>query len=107
MVKSNKGKPNAAVFPVPVWAEAIKSWLEDIKCGITFHWIGVGRSKPSSLIAFISSLFKEKFKQTKYFNLINDINTFAPVKFISKIKKDDNVVDADFEEVKDDKEKSA
>ena len=42
--------------------------------------------------------FNEKFKQTKYFNLINNINTFAPVKFISEIKKEDNEILLIFEE---------
>ena len=68
LVASNKGKPNAAVFPVPVWAEAIKSWSEDIKWGITFFWIGVGWLNPNSLIAFNSLLFKEKFKKDSLFS---------------------------------------
>ena len=42
--------------------------------------------------------FNEKFKQTKYFNLINNINTLAPVKFISEIKKEDNEILLIFEE---------
>ena len=49
--------------------------------------------------------FKEKFKQTKYFNLINDINAFAPIKFISEIKKDDNEILLIFEEIKNDLKK--
>ena len=67
-VASNTGKPNAAVFHVPVWAEAIRSWLDDIRCGITLLWIGVGWSKPSSSMAFNSSAFKEKFKKDSLFS---------------------------------------
>ena len=51
----------------------------------------------SKIIDFLASnktyetnAFKEKLKRTKYFNLINDINIFAPVKFITKIKKNDS-----------------
>jgi hypothetical protein len=39
------GKTNAAVFPVPVCAQAIKSLPAKIT-GIAFSWIGVGLSKP-------------------------------------------------------------
>ena len=49
-----------------------------------------------------TNTFKEKFKRTKYFNLINDINTFVPVKFISKIKKDDDEMLLIFEEINND-----
>ena len=33
-----------------------------------------------------------KLKKTKYLNLINDANTFAPVKFINKKKNDDEIL---------------
>ena len=46
-----------------------------------------------------TNTFKETFKQTKYFNLINDINAFAPVKFIAEIKKDDDEMLLIFEEM--------
>ena len=49
--------------------------------------------------------FKEKFKRTKYFNLINDINAFAPVKFIAEIKKDDDEILLIFEEINNDLKK--
>ncbi len=49
--------------------------------------------------------FKEKFEQTEYFNLINDINTFAPVKFIAEIKKDENEMLLIFEEINKDLKK--
>ena len=49
--------------------------------------------------------FKEKFKQTKYFNLINDINTFAPIKFIAAIKKDDDEMLLIFDEINKDLKK--
>ena len=42
-------------------------------------------------------IFKEKFKQTKYIKLINDINAFAPVKFIAEAKKEGvTEIDQDF-----------
>ena len=49
--------------------------------------------------------FKENFKQTKYFNLINDINALAPVKFIAEIKKDENEMLLTFEEINNDLKK--
>ena len=49
--------------------------------------------------------FKEKFKLTKYFNLINDINAFASIKFIAKIKKNDEEVILIFEEISNDLKK--
>ena len=52
-----------------------------------------------------TSAFKEKFKETKYFNLINDINAFAPVKFIAEIKQDDDEVLLIFEEINSDLKK--
>ena len=52
-----------------------------------------------------TNTFKEKFKQTKYFNLINDINAFAPVKFIAEIKKDDDEMLLIFEEINNDLKK--
>jgi len=50
-VKWMDGRPKAAVFPVPVCAVAIKSWEDAIKCGMVLAWIGVGISKPISVIA--------------------------------------------------------
>ena len=52
-----------------------------------------------------TSAFKEKFKETKYFNLINNINIFAPVKFISEIKKNDEAMLLIFEEINHDLKK--
>lgn len=52
-----------------------------------------------------TNTFNEKFKQTKYFNLINDINAFAPVKFIAEAKKDDNEMLLIFEEINNDLKK--
>ena len=52
-----------------------------------------------------TNTFKEKFKQTKYFNLINDINAFAPVKFIVEIKKDNDEMLLIFEEINNDLKK--
>ena len=42
------GRPKAAVFPVPVWANDIKSWLFSRRNGIAFSWTGVAFSKLSS-----------------------------------------------------------
>ena len=42
--------------------------------------------------------FIEKFKQTKYLSLINDINTFAPVKFIIEMKENKEQILLIFEE---------
>ena len=52
-----------------------------------------------------TNTFNEKFKQTKYFNLINDINAFAPVKFIVEIKKDNDEMLLIFEEINNDLKK--
>ena len=66
----------------------------------------------SKIIDFLASnknyqtnAFKEKFKRTKYFNLINDINIFAPVKFITEIKKNDEEMLLIFEEINNDLKK--
>ena len=50
-------------------------------------------------------MFKEKFKQTKYFNLINSINAFAATKFIAKIQNDYDKVLLIFEEINSDLKK--
>jgi len=52
-----------------------------------------------------TNTFKEKFKQTKYINLINDINAFAPVKFIAEAKKNDDEMLLIFEEINNDLKK--
>ena len=52
-----------------------------------------------------TNTFKEKFKQAKYINLINNINTFAPVKFIVEIKKNDEEMLLIFEEINNDLKK--
>jgi len=66
----------------------------------------------SKIIDFLASnktyetnAFKEKLKRTKYFNLINDINIFAPVKFITEIKKNDEEMLLIFEEINNDLKK--
>ena len=48
------GKPKAAVFPVPVCANATKSVLSLSNRGITLLWTSVGVSNPSFSTAFIS-----------------------------------------------------
>ena len=48
---------------------------------------------------------EEKFKQPKYSNLIDDINTFAPVKFIAEIKENENEMLLIFEEITNDLKK--
>ena len=60
----------------------------------------------NKIIDFISSsgnfdtiFFKENFKRTKYFSLIKEINAFAPVKFITEIKRDENKLLLIFEEI--------
>ena len=50
------GKPNAAVFPVPVCARPTKSQSSCIRYGIAFSWMGVGASKPNSVNDFSTSL---------------------------------------------------
>jgi hypothetical protein len=52
-----------------------------------------------------TNTIKEKFKPTKYINLINNINTFAPVKFIVEIKKNDEEMLLIFEEINNDLKK--
>jgi len=54
----------------------------------------------------IGSLFlKEKFTQTKYLSLINDISALAPIKFITEIKKNDDQILLIFDEIKNDLKK--
>ena len=52
-----------------------------------------------------TNTIKEKFKQTKYIDLINNINAFAPVKFIVEIKKNDEEMLLIFEEINNDLKK--
>tara|TARA_B100001765_G_scaffold205775_1_gene162469 strand:- start:658 stop:1458 length:801 start_codon:yes stop_codon:yes gene_type:complete len=66
----------------------------------------------SKIIEFITlnsnhdkNFFKEKFKQTKYFDLIRNINDFAPIKFIAEIKKNENEMLLIFEEIAQDLKK--
>ena len=51
------------------------------------------------------SNFRDKFKQQIYVNLIKDINTFAPIKFIAEIKKDEDEMLLIFEEINNDLKK--
>ena len=52
-----------------------------------------------------TNTIEEKFKQTKYIDLINNINAFAPVKFIVEIKKNDEEMLLIFEEINNDLKK--
>ena len=49
--------------------------------------------------------FTEQFKHTKYSNLIDDIDNFAPIKFISKLKKEEKEMLLIFEEIVNDLKK--
>ena len=49
-MRLNKGKPKAAVLPVPVCARPTKSLSSWSRCGIACSWMGVGSVYPSSLI---------------------------------------------------------
>ena len=64
------------------------------------------------IINFINSsenndtkVFKEKFRHTRYFNLIADINIFAPIKFIVEMKKQKEEVLLIFNEIAEDLKK--
>jgi len=66
----------------------------------------------NKIIDFLSSnkiletnALKEKFKQTKYLSLINDISALAPVKFITGIKKNDDEILLIFDEINNDLKK--
>ena len=66
----------------------------------------------NNIIEFLSSdqtleiySLKEKFKHTKYLSLINDINAFAPVKFITEIKKNNEEILLIFDEINNDLKK--
>ena len=59
----------------------------------------------SSNKVFETNTLKEKFKQTKYLSLINDIIALAPVKFITGIKKNDDEILFIFDEIYNDLKK--
>ena len=59
----------------------------------------------SSNKSFETNTLKEKFKQTKYLSLINDISALAPVKFITEIKKNDDEILLIFDEINNDLKK--
>jgi DNA primase len=59
----------------------------------------------SSNKTFGTNTLKEKFKQTKYLSLINDISALTPVKFITEIKKNDNEILLIFDEINNDLKK--
>ncbi len=59
----------------------------------------------SSNKTFETNTLKEKFKQTKYLTLINDISALAPVKFITEIKKNDDEILLIFDEINNDLKK--
>ena len=61
----NIGKPNAAVFPVPVWACPIIS-VPERATGIASAWIWDGVVKPKSSIAFTKVSFKPKSLNVKF-----------------------------------------
>ena len=48
---------------------------------------------------------KKNFKETKYINLIENINDFAPIKFIAELKKNDNEMLLIFDEIANDLKK--
>jgi hypothetical protein len=50
LISCKRGKPKAAVFPVPVWARPMKSLVPCNNTGIAFSWIGVGCVNPKILI---------------------------------------------------------
>ena len=53
----------------------------------------------SNKFSLETNYFKEKFRKTKYSNLINDINTLVPSKFISEEKKSENEILLFFDEI--------
>jgi len=53
-INCNKGRPNAAVFPVPVCASPTRSLVPLNKTGIAFSCMGVGSVNPNALIALRS-----------------------------------------------------
>ena len=55
LINCNNGKPNAAVLPVPVCANPIKSFVPLIKTGIERSWISVACVYPNSVTAFTLS----------------------------------------------------
>ena len=59
----------------------------------------------SSNKTFETNTLKEKFKQTKYLSLINDISALSPVKFITEIKKNDDEILLIFDEINNDLKK--
>jgi DNA primase len=59
----------------------------------------------SSNKTFETNTLKEKFKQTKYLSLIDDISALAPVKFITEIKKNDDEILLIFDEINNDLKK--
>jgi len=59
----------------------------------------------SSNKTFETNALKEKFKQTKYLSLINDISALTPVKFITEIKKNDDEILLIFDEINNDLKK--
>ena len=59
----------------------------------------------SSNKTFETNTLKEKFKQTKYLSLINDISALASVKFITEIKKNDDEILLIFDEINNDLKK--
>ena len=59
----------------------------------------------SSNKTFETNTLKEKFKQTKYLSLINDISALAPIKFITEIKKNDDEILLIFDEINNDLKK--
>ena len=59
----------------------------------------------SSNKTFEINTLKEKFKQTKYLSLINDISALAPVKFITETKKNDGEILLIFDEINNDLKK--
>jgi len=50
LISCNNGNPKAAVFPVPVCARPIKSFVPCNNTGMAFSWIGVGCVKPKALM---------------------------------------------------------
>ena len=50
LINCKSGSPKAAVLPVPVWANPIKSLVPCNKTGIAFSCMGVGSVNPNTLI---------------------------------------------------------
>ena len=80
------GMANAAVFPVPVWAQPRRSFFSSMM-GMARSWIGVGVTYPSDFSALITGAIRRKSSNDMYVVLLCG----KPAETVRRLKQRDTI----------------